>query len=74
MQPPLPALQAAAGLRPAPIGRGQSVLQLALLGAVAPQEVATAQVDGDHQTFVAGEAFLHLLRENKKRRPKYCAR
>lgn len=65
MQPPLPALQAAAGPRPAVIGRAQSVPQLGLLGAVGPQEVAAAQVDGDHQTFVTGEAFLHLLRKDE---------
>lgn len=66
VQPALPALQAAAGLRPALIGRGQSFLQLAQLSAVAPQEVAAAQVDGDHQTLEAVEAFLHLLEDTEQ--------
>ena len=65
VQPPLPALQAAAGLRPAVIGRAQRVLQPGLLGAAPPQQAAAAQVDGDHQTFVAGEAFLHLLHRSE---------
>lgn len=69
VQPALPALQAAAGLRPAVIGRAQRVPQLGLpLGGVAPQEAAPAQVDGDHQTLVAAEAFLHLLHEKKKKK------
>ena len=61
VQPPLPALQAAAGLRPAVIGRAESLLELLQLGAVAPQEVTAAQVDGDHQTLVAVEGLLHVL-------------
>lgn len=61
VQPLLPALQAAAGLHPALIGRAEGLLQLPQLGAVAPHEVAAAQVDGDHQTLVAVEGLLHLL-------------
>lgn len=61
VQPPLPALQAAAGLRPAAIGRAEGFPQLPQLGAVAPQEVTAAQVDRDHQTLVAVESLLHLL-------------
>lgn len=66
MQPPFPALQAAARLRPAVIGRGQGLPQLPQLGAVAPQEVAAAQIDGDHQTLVAVDGLLHLLHSRDK--------
>lgn len=67
VQPPLPALQAAAGLRPAVIGWAESLLQLPQLGAVTPQEVTAAQVGGDHQTLVAVEGFLHLLDKREGR-------
>lgn len=59
---PLPALHPAAGLRPPVIGRRQRLPQLLQLGAVAVQEVAAPQVDGDHQTLVAVKGLLHLLR------------
>lgn len=68
MKSPLPALQATAGLSPALIGRGEGLLELPQLGAVAPQEVAAAQVDGDHQTFVAVEGLLHLLMVQMKKK------
>lgn len=61
VQPLLPALQAAAGLRPALIGRGEGLLQLPQFRTFAWQEVAATQVDGDHQTFVTVEGLLHLL-------------
>lgn len=61
MKSPFPALQAAAGLRPAVIGRRKGIPQFLQLGAVAALEVAAAQVDGDHQTLVAVEGLLHLL-------------
>lgn len=63
VQPPLPALQPAAGLRPAAVGRAQGFLQLLQLGAVATQEVTAAQVGGDHQTLAAVEGLLHLLQD-----------
>lgn len=65
VQPPLPTRQGTTGLRPALIGRAERLPQLPLLGAVAAQEVVAAQVDGDHQTLVAVEGFLHHLDERR---------